>query len=44
VAATTALTTMTTSLPDAIIPRAGCWTRFRLFICCVSAQYTDGHH
>ncbi|OAX44272.1 Cullin repeat-containing protein [Rhizopogon vinicolor AM-OR11-026] len=23
---------------------AGCWTRFWLFICSPSAQYTDGHH
>ncbi|OAX35243.1 hypothetical protein K503DRAFT_858729 [Rhizopogon vinicolor AM-OR11-026] len=31
VAATSAVTTFTTSLPDAMIPRAGRWTRFRLF-------------
>ncbi|OAX31523.1 hypothetical protein K503DRAFT_806000, partial [Rhizopogon vinicolor AM-OR11-026] len=44
VAATSAATTLTMSLPDAIIPRAGRWTRFRLFVCCISAQYTDGYH
>ncbi|OAX34048.1 WD40 repeat-like protein [Rhizopogon vinicolor AM-OR11-026] len=37
-------TTFTTSPPDAMIPRAGYWTRFWLFVCCASVQYTDGHH
>jgi len=40
VAATSAATT-TTSRPDAMIPRAGRWTRFWLSIGCVSAKYTD---
>jgi hypothetical protein len=44
VPATSAVTPLTTSLPDATIARAGRWTRFRLFICCVSAQYTDTHN
>jgi len=43
IAATPAATT-TASLPDAVIPRAGRWTRFWLFIGCVSARYTDGHN
>jgi len=30
-----------TSRPDAMIPRAGRWTRFWLSIGCVSAQYTN---
>jgi len=33
-----------TPLPDAVIPRAGCWTRFWLFMGCAAAQYTDGHY
>ncbi|OAX32005.1 hypothetical protein K503DRAFT_777088 [Rhizopogon vinicolor AM-OR11-026] len=44
VAATSAAFPSTTSPPDAIILRAGRWTRFWLFVGCVSAQYTDGHH
>ncbi|KAJ8582121.1 hypothetical protein M405DRAFT_868097 [Rhizopogon salebrosus TDB-379] len=36
-------TASTTSLPDAVIQRAGRWTRFRLYICCMSARYTNGH-
>jgi hypothetical protein len=44
IAANSAVTTLTTSLPDAVIPQAGCWIRFWLFVCCASAQYTDGHH
>jgi len=38
--ASTSATTMT-SRPNAMIPRAGCWTRFWLSIGCVSAQHTD---
>jgi hypothetical protein len=30
-------TASTTSLPDAVIERAGRWTRFWLYICCMSA-------
>ena len=30
------------SRPEVMIPRAGCWTRFSLFIGCVPTQYTDG--
>jgi hypothetical protein len=42
VTATSASTT--TSRPDIMIAQAGRWTRFRLFICCVSAKYSDGHN
>jgi hypothetical protein len=42
--AATSATASTTSLPDAVIPRAGCWTRFWLYICCMPARYTDGHN
>jgi hypothetical protein len=45
VAAAPAAIPSMTSLPDAIIPRAGCWTRFWLFLLCASStQYTYGHH
>jgi len=44
IASTPAATTSMTSPPDVIILRAGRWTRFKLFICCVSAQAIDGHH
>ncbi|OAX34052.1 hypothetical protein K503DRAFT_803903 [Rhizopogon vinicolor AM-OR11-026] len=44
VVSTSALSPSTTSLPDAMIPRAGRWTRFWLFFRCASAQYTNGHH
>jgi hypothetical protein len=30
--------------PHATIKHAGRWTRFWLFICCASPEYTDGHH
>jgi hypothetical protein len=30
--------------PHVIIKHAGRWTRFWLFICCASSEYTDGHH
>jgi hypothetical protein len=40
VASTSAATTAT-SRPNAMIPRAGRWTRFWLSVGCVSAQYTD---
>jgi len=41
--ADTPAATTPSSLPDAVISRAGRWTRFWLFIGCVPAQYTDGH-
>jgi len=41
---TSAATTSTTSPPDVMIPRAGRWTRFMLFICCVPTQTITGHH
>jgi hypothetical protein len=44
VTATSAVSPSTASPPDAIIPRAGRWTRFWLFVGCVSAQYTGDHH
>jgi hypothetical protein len=42
--AATPAATSPASLPDAVIPRAGRWTRFWLFIGCVPAQYTDGQN
>lgn len=42
--ATSANNTSMTSPPNVMIAQAGCWTRFWLFICCASTQYTDGHH
>ena len=42
--ADTPAATTPASLPDAVIPRAGRWTRFWLFIGCVHAQYTDRHN
>ncbi|KAG2744878.1 hypothetical protein P692DRAFT_201105071 [Suillus brevipes Sb2] len=30
--------------PHVIIKHAGRWTRFWLFICCASSEYTDGQH
>ncbi|OAX41525.1 hypothetical protein K503DRAFT_854595 [Rhizopogon vinicolor AM-OR11-026] len=42
--AVTFVATTPTSLPAATLPQTGRWTRFRLFICCLSGQYTDGHH
>jgi hypothetical protein len=45
IATTPAATPSMTSLSDPIILQAGCWTRFWLFLCCVSStQYTNGHH
>jgi hypothetical protein len=44
VIAATPAATAPASFPDAVIPRAGRWTRFWLFIGCVDAQYTDGHN
>jgi len=45
IASTLAVTgTSMTSPPDVMILRGGRWTRFKLFICCVSAQTIDGHH
>jgi len=35
IASTSAVPPSTTSLPDAMTPCAGSWTRFRRFICCV---------
>ncbi|KAG2039563.1 WD40-repeat-containing domain protein [Suillus americanus] len=30
--------------PHATIKHAGRWSRFWLFVCCTSPEYTDGHH
>jgi hypothetical protein len=43
IVATSVATTLTTSHPDMIIMQDGRWTRFRLFICCMPAQFPDGH-
>ncbi|KAG2747301.1 hypothetical protein P692DRAFT_20737822, partial [Suillus brevipes Sb2] len=32
------------SRPDVMIRQAGCWTRFWLFLGCLSTEYTDGHN
>jgi hypothetical protein len=32
------------SRPDAMIRQAGLWTRFWLFLGCLSPEYMDGHH
>jgi hypothetical protein len=32
------------SHPDVMIRQAGCWTRFWLFLGCLSTEYTDGHN
>ncbi|KAG1856726.1 hypothetical protein F4604DRAFT_1906546 [Suillus subluteus] len=37
-------TTSTPSRPDATIRQAGLWTRFWLFLGCLSPEYTDDHH
>jgi hypothetical protein len=42
--ATLMANTSATSLPNAIIPQPGFWTRFWLFMCCTSAQYTNNRH
>ncbi|KAG1721081.1 quinon protein alcohol dehydrogenase-like superfamily [Suillus paluster] len=42
VAATSAATTSTTPPPHVTIKYAGRWTRFWLFICCASPEYTEG--
>ncbi|KAG1853801.1 WD40-repeat-containing domain protein [Suillus tomentosus] len=42
--ATGIATISTTSRPDATIKQAGLWTRFWLFLGCLSPEYTDGHH
>jgi hypothetical protein len=39
-----AATTPAAACPNAIMSRAGLWTRFRLFLCCSSAPNTDSHH
>ncbi|KAG1869022.1 hypothetical protein DFJ58DRAFT_766662, partial [Suillus subalutaceus] len=36
-------TTSSTNL-HATMKHAGRWTRFWLFVCCASPEYTDGHH
>ncbi|KAG2338954.1 WD40 repeat-like protein, partial [Suillus weaverae] len=41
---TTIAATSTPSRPDATIRQAGLWTRFWLFIGCLSPEYTDSHH
>jgi hypothetical protein len=43
VAVNSGATTSSTN-PHAMIKHAGRWTRFWLFICCASPEYTDGHH
>jgi hypothetical protein len=40
----TAVATVTSSHSDIIITHAGWWTRFLLWIGCVSFQHTDGQH
>jgi hypothetical protein len=42
--ATAAPTSTTPSHQDATIRQAGLWTRFWLFIGCLSPEYTDGGH
>ncbi|KAG2031145.1 quinon protein alcohol dehydrogenase-like superfamily [Suillus americanus] len=39
----TAATASTPSRPDAMIRQAGLWTRFWLFLGCLSPEYTDDH-
>ncbi|KAG2031765.1 hypothetical protein BDR03DRAFT_971743 [Suillus americanus] len=41
---TTIASASTPSRPDAKIRQAGLWTRFWLFIGCLSPEYTDNHH
>ncbi|KAG1869018.1 hypothetical protein DFJ58DRAFT_766644, partial [Suillus subalutaceus] len=36
--------TTSSTNPHATIKHVGRWTRFWLFICCASPEYTDGHH
>ncbi|KAG1869021.1 hypothetical protein DFJ58DRAFT_766650 [Suillus subalutaceus] len=36
--------TTSSTNPHATIKHAGRWTRFWLFLCCASPEYTDGHH
>ncbi|KAG2031787.1 hypothetical protein BDR03DRAFT_1015820 [Suillus americanus] len=40
----TAATSSTPSRPAVILRQAGLWTRFWLFICCMSPEYQDGRH
>ncbi|KAG2356809.1 hypothetical protein BDR07DRAFT_1422238 [Suillus spraguei] len=40
----TAATSSTHSRPDVMIRQAGLWTRFWLFIGCLSPEYQDGYH
>jgi hypothetical protein len=42
--ATAAPTSTMPSRPDAMIRQVGLWTRFWLFLGCISLEYTDGHH
>ncbi|KAG1747349.1 hypothetical protein EDB19DRAFT_1905508 [Suillus lakei] len=42
--AVTSKATSPSTNPRAMKKNAGRWTRFWLFICCVSTEYTDGHH
>ncbi|KAG2739660.1 hypothetical protein P692DRAFT_20915376, partial [Suillus brevipes Sb2] len=39
-----AATSSTPSQPDVVLRHAGLWTRFWLFIGCLSPEYRDGHH
>ncbi|KAG1774719.1 hypothetical protein EV702DRAFT_481304 [Suillus placidus] len=39
-----AATSSTPSRPDLMLRQAGLWTRFWLFIGCLSPEYQDGHH
>jgi hypothetical protein len=43
ITAASAVATLVTSHPDVLVIRDGRWTRFRLLICCVSAQRSNGH-
>ncbi|KIK38237.1 hypothetical protein CY34DRAFT_809581 [Suillus luteus UH-Slu-Lm8-n1] len=43
-ATTTPEATASNTNPHVVIKHAGRWTRFWLFICCTSIEYTDGHH
>ncbi|KAG1761884.1 hypothetical protein EV702DRAFT_1206874 [Suillus placidus] len=40
----TAATSSTPSRPDVMLRQVGLWTRFWLFIGCLSPEYQDGHH
>ncbi|KAG1803104.1 uncharacterized protein BJ212DRAFT_1487150 [Suillus subaureus] len=44
VGANTTAASSTPSHPDVILRQTGLWTRFWLFIGCLSPEYQDGHH